>query len=164
MEGNLAPPRSPVLTHRVCAPPALAVRHVSESNPWLGLLTPEQLVEISGAFKKFDLNGDGTIDTNEIQTVMTNLGYPKTLEEAKAIVADVDTDGNGTIEFDEFLGMIAARMIKADGVDELQTAFSVMFEDGTGYVPRHPAAPFSVPPPSPSSLEASSPFSCLPPC
>lgn len=32
---------------------ARAVKHVSHSNPWLPLLTPHQLVEIAGAFKKF---------------------------------------------------------------------------------------------------------------
>ena len=61
---------------------AAAVRHVAPDNPWLKLLTPEQLVEINGAFKKFDLDGNGHIDVGEIQTVMTNLGYPKSYEEA----------------------------------------------------------------------------------
>ena len=31
----------------------LAVNHVSKDNPWLPLLTPHQLVEINGAFRKF---------------------------------------------------------------------------------------------------------------
>ena len=30
-----------------------AVRHVAPTNPWLPLLTPHQLVEISSAFRKF---------------------------------------------------------------------------------------------------------------
>ena len=47
------------------------------------------------------MNGDGTIDVIEICTVMANLGYPKTQKEAEEIVKSFDTDGNGTIEFDE---------------------------------------------------------------
>lgn len=31
----------------------LAVRHIAPTNPWLPLLTPHQLVEISSAFRKF---------------------------------------------------------------------------------------------------------------
>ena len=30
-----------------------AVKHVSQDNPWLSLLTPHQLVEINSAFKRF---------------------------------------------------------------------------------------------------------------
>ena len=30
-----------------------AVRHIAPTNPWLPLLTPHQLVEISSAFRKF---------------------------------------------------------------------------------------------------------------
>ncbi len=78
------------------------------------------------------MNGDGHIDVHEIQTVMANLGYPKTKEEAEKIAAAVDADGNGMIEFDEFVGMIASRMLKTDGVAELQMAFMTLFEDESG--------------------------------
>lgn len=81
-----------------------------------------------------DMNGDGHIDVNEIVTVMRNLGYPRTLEEAKKIAESVDADGNGMIEFDEFVGMIASRMLRTDGVAELHMAFSTLFDDDSGFV------------------------------
>lgn len=90
---------------------------------------------MSGAFHQFDMNGDGHIDVDELHTVMGNLGYPKTREEAMAIAASVDADQNGTIEFDEFIGLVAGRMLKADGIKELQMAFKTLFDNGSGYVP-----------------------------
>ena len=78
------------------------------------------------------MNGDGHIDVSEIQTVMGNLGYPKSDAEAKKIAEQFDVDGNGTIEFDEFVGMIAGRMLKSDGTAELQMAFSTLFDDASG--------------------------------
>ena len=37
------------------------------------------------------------------------------------------------IEFDEFVGIMAARMLKKDGDGEIQQAFN-LFDDGSGYV------------------------------
>lgn len=114
------------------------IMHLSPNNPWLPLLSPQQLVEINGAFRQFDRNGDGHIDVKEIQTVMGNLGYAKTMGEAKQIAASVDADGNGTIDFDEFVGMMAHRMLKSDGEAELQMAFATLFSedvDASGHVP-----------------------------
>lgn len=104
------------------------IKNLSATNPWLPLLSPQQIVEINGAFQQFDRNADGHIDVTEIQAVMQNLGFPKTLEEAQQIASSVDADNNGTIEFDEFVRMMANRMLKSDGTTELQMAFEVLFE------------------------------------
>lgn len=110
-----------------------AIRHIAPTNPWLPLLTPHQLVEISSAFRKFDRDGDGHIEPKEIKSVMSNLGCPQSDEQIKALIASVDTDGNGKIEFDEFVGIMAARMLKKDGDSEIEQAFG-LFDDGSGYV------------------------------
>lgn len=39
------------------------------------------------------------------------------------MVNEVDQDGNGTIEFNEFLQMMSKKMKGADGEDELREAF-----------------------------------------
>jgi len=108
------------------------IRHVAPTNPWLSLLTPHQLVEIASAFRKFDRDGDGHIEPREIKTVMANLGCPQNDEQVKHLIASVDTDGNGMIEFDEFVSIMAARMLKKDGDGEIEQAFS-LFDNGDGY-------------------------------
>lgn len=43
--------------------------------------------------------------------------------ELRDMVNEVDQDGNGTIEFNEFLQMMSKKMKGADGEDELKEAF-----------------------------------------
>ena len=107
---------------------------MSKNNPWLPLLTPHQLVEISSAFKRFDRDGDGHIEPHELRTVMNNLGVPQSEEAVKKLIASVDVDGNGMIEFDEFIGVMAQRMLKTDTDGELDLAFSTFDPEGTGKV------------------------------
>jgi len=47
--------------------------------------------------------GSGTIDTNELGTVMRSLGLDYTEAELQAMIGEVNKDGNGTIDFTEFL-------------------------------------------------------------
>lgn len=50
---------------------------------------------------------------------------PKNISETELrdMVNEVDQDGNGTIEFNEFLQMMSKKMKGADGEDELKEAF-----------------------------------------
>lgn len=43
------------------------------------------------------------------------------------MVNEVDQDGNGTIEFNEFLQMMSKKMKGADGEDELKEAFKWVY-------------------------------------
>lgn len=53
------------------------------------------------------LDGDGTITTRELGTVMRSLGQNPTEAELQDMINEVDADGNGTIDFPEFLTMMA---------------------------------------------------------
>jgi len=41
-------------------------------------------------------------------------------------------EGNGTIDFDEFLNMMAKKMKETDSEEELREAFRVFDKDGNG--------------------------------
>ena len=71
------------------------------------LLSEEQIAGFKEEFNKFDENGDGTITTDELSVVMNNLGQHPTEQQLKDMVAEVDMDKNGTIEFGEFIVMMA---------------------------------------------------------
>lgn len=49
--------------------------------------------------------------------------FPISETELRDMVNEVDQDGNGTIEFNEFLQMMSKKMKGADGEDELREAF-----------------------------------------
>lgn len=63
-------------------------------------LTDEQIGEFKEAFSLFDRDGDGTITTNELGTVMRSLGQNPTEIELQDMINEVDEDGNGTIDFE----------------------------------------------------------------
>jgi len=46
----------------------------------------------------------------------------------------VDVDGNGTIDFPEFLSLMARKMKDTDSEEELKEAFKVFDKDGNGFI------------------------------
>ena len=97
-------------------------------------LTDEQIAEFKEAFALFDKDGDGTITTKELGTVMRSLGQNPTEAELQDMINEVDADGNGTIDFPEFLNLMARKMKDTDSEEELQEAFKVFDKDGNGTI------------------------------
>lgn len=60
---------------------------------------------LNDAFKLFDIDGSGSISVEELKKV---LGANSAIEEEEweEILAEVDDDGNGEIEFNEFKAMM----------------------------------------------------------
>lgn len=67
--------------------------------------TEEELVE---AFKVFDRDGSGFISAAELRHVMTNLGEKLTDDEVDAMVRETDVDGDGQVDYEEFVRMMMA--------------------------------------------------------
>ena len=84
----------------------------------------EQLELFRDTFVIFDKDGDGTIDSKELSTVLKSMGYNPTHEEIKEMVEDVDSDGSGSIEFLEFL-LLMGGILKDVPTDlDLRDAFT----------------------------------------
>lgn len=66
--------------------------------------------DLSTAFDLFDANGDGTITITELGDVMRSLGHEPTEAHLNAMIAAVDENENGTIDFDEFC-MLATNQV-----------------------------------------------------
>merc|ERR1712188_340717 len=97
-------------------------------------LTEEQIAEFKEAFSLFDKDGDGTITTKELGTVMRSLGQNPTEAELHDMINEVDADGSGTIDFAEFLSLMSKKMKDADSEEELMEAFKVFDKDGNGFI------------------------------
>ena len=97
-------------------------------------LSEEQVGEFKEAFALFDKDGDGTITTKELGTVMRSLGQNPTEAELQDMINEVDVDGNGTIDFPEFLSLMARKMKDTDTEEELIEAFKVFDRDGNGLI------------------------------
>ncbi|KAI9332063.1 hypothetical protein BDR26DRAFT_869592 [Obelidium mucronatum] len=97
-------------------------------------LTPDQIAEFKEAFSLFDKDGDGTITTKELGTVMRSLGQNPTDGELQDMINEVDGDGNGNIDFEEFITMMARKLKDSDAEAEIREAFRVFDKDGVGYI------------------------------
>ncbi|GER25471.1 calmodulin [Striga asiatica] len=96
------------------------------------IVSGEQMIE--AAFSLFDNDGDGCITTEELATVIRSLDQNPTEEELKEMIDGVDSDGNGTIEFAEFLNLMASKIKDVDAEEELKEAFKVFDKDQNGYI------------------------------
>ena len=76
----------------------------------------------------------GTIDAKELKVAMRALGFEPKKEEIKKMISDIDTDGSGTIDFNEFLGMMTAKMSQKDSKEEILKAFRLFDDDETGKI------------------------------
>ena len=83
-------------------------------------LTEEQIAEFKEAFSLFDKDGDGTITTKELGTVMRSLGQNPHDQELNDMINEIDEDGNGHVDFDEFLIMMSKKMKENDSDEELR--------------------------------------------
>merc|ERR1711934_647637 len=104
-----------------------------------GGLSEEQLDEIREAFSLFDGDQSGAIDVRELKAAMRALGFEIKNEELKKMGSDVDNDGNGTIEFAEFLQMMTGKMGEKDSRaniddEELQDMINQADRDGDGEI------------------------------
>lgn len=67
----------------------------------------------------------------ELGTVFRRLGERPSDKELKAMVDEVDEDKNGTIEFEEFLNMMAMRVSNSD---KILKVFKVFDKNDDGYI------------------------------
>ncbi|KRX11001.1 hypothetical protein PPERSA_03059 [Pseudocohnilembus persalinus] len=97
-------------------------------------LTPEQIKEFKEHFRLFDKDNDGSISTKELGEVMKSLGQKPTELELQEMVNEIDQDGNGLIDEEEFCKLMAKKMKDTDTEEELIEAFKVFDHDQTGKI------------------------------
>ena len=65
---------------------------------------------------------------------MRSLGQNPTEVELQDMINEVDADGNGTIDFAEFLSMMSKKVHNSDSEEEIRQAFKVFDKDGSGSI------------------------------
>ena len=75
-------------------------------------LDEDQINEYKEAFQIFDKDGSGSIDVYELRRVFRSLGKNLTRQEVQDLFDEVDTDGSGGIEFEEFLQLMAKQTVE----------------------------------------------------
>jgi len=97
-------------------------------------LTRAQVQEFKEAFDIFDVDGGGTITAEELGEVMKSLGQKPTRAQLESMVREIDADGDGAIDFPEFLTMMLRKMNEGDPERELRDVFTVFDKDQSGTI------------------------------
>lgn len=100
-------------------------------------LTKEQKGMLRKAFDMFDKDKKGVIHTNMVSTILRTMGQTFEERDLKDIIEEIDTDGSGELEFDEFLTLAARFLVEEDTEamqEELREAFRLYDKEGNGYI------------------------------
>ncbi|KAK7240595.1 calcium ion binding protein [Aureococcus anophagefferens] len=92
-------------------------------------LSEDEIEEIREAFNLFDTDGSGTIDPKELKAAMQSLGFEAKNQTIYQMIGDIDKDNSGTIDFEEFLDMMTAKMR-----EDIQKVFNLFDDDQTGHI------------------------------
>merc|ERR1712007_259215 len=65
---------------------------------------------------------------------MRALGFAPKAGEIEKMISEVDDDGSGSTGLDEFMRMMANKMLNKDPMEEIKKAFELMDEDKTGSI------------------------------
>ena len=73
-------------------------------------LSEEKIAQYKEAFALFDASGNGTIPTKSLGTAMRSLGVKITEAELQDTIDEVDAYGSGSIDFPQFLSLMARKV------------------------------------------------------
>lgn len=65
--------------------------------------------QLINAFNVYDKNRDGKIATEDFRGIINNLGEKLTQSEIKEIIKEADLDGDGNIDYMEFVKMMMSK-------------------------------------------------------
>lgn len=111
----------------------MAVAHHTSKDEQLFDLTEEQKGQLKEVFDRFDADGSGCITMQELGNAMMAGGLNPGKEELAAMIALADADQSGTLNFKEFVRLMAP-YTECNLEGEMADAFSMFDEQGTGFV------------------------------
>jgi Ca2+-binding EF-hand superfamily protein len=67
---------------------------------------PQTLEDLTRAFRKIDINGDGYITHSELKRVLTKYGEKMSDDEVKLLIEEADVNHDGKLDYQEFCQMV----------------------------------------------------------
>lgn len=97
-------------------------------------LTDERMKDYRDAFEMFDKDKDGTITAKELANVLKTLNQEPSDAELREMISEVDVNGDGRIDFEEFVILMNRRSKEVDSEEEVINAFRVFDKEGGGMI------------------------------
>ncbi|KAL7603364.1 hypothetical protein Lser_V15G18589 [Lactuca serriola] len=100
-------------------------------------LPEDQLNQLREIFTRFDLDKDGSLTHLEVAALLRSLGLKPTGEQIHKLFKNMDSDGSGTVEFNELVSAMSSQMMSEDiliNQHELMQIFQSFDRDGSGFI------------------------------
>ncbi|XP_009416780.2 probable calcium-binding protein CML14 [Musa acuminata AAA Group] len=96
----------------------------------------EHRKQLRDIFDRFDMDRDGSLTHLELAALLRSLGLKPTGDQIHALLANMDANGNGSVEFDELAVALAPVMTEQAFVNQEQflEVFRSFDRDGNGYI------------------------------
>ncbi|KAG3287627.1 calcineurin subunit B type 2 [Ictidomys tridecemlineatus] len=91
---------------------------------------PEEIKRLGRSFKKLDFDKSGALSVNEFMSLPELQQNPL----VKRVIDIFDTDGNGEVDFTEFIRGTSQFSVKGDEEQKLMFAFRIYDVDKDGYI------------------------------
>ena len=90
--------------------------------------------EYKSIFFFFFSNKDGSVNSLELANILKSININISDEEIKEIMTEIELEGNGEINYDEFISILNKREKDVDNEEELLKAFKVFDKEGNGLI------------------------------
>lgn len=107
----------------------LALKVIAEN------LSEEEIQGLKAMFTNIDTDNSGTITYDELKSGLARLGSKLTETEVKQLMEAADVDGNGTIDYIEFITATMHRH-RLEREEHLYKAFQFFDKDSSGFITR----------------------------
>ena len=98
------------------------------------LLTDDQLEEYRDAFDLFDRDGNGKVSSDELGPLMRSLGANPKDDHLQELINEVDYDGDGVLNFTEFIDLMVNDRPEIEDDLDLIEAFHAFDAYETGLI------------------------------
>ncbi|XP_006345065.1 probable calcium-binding protein CML15 [Solanum tuberosum] len=97
----------------------------------------DQLDQLRNIFSRFDMDNDGSLTQLEFAALLRSLGLKPNGDQIHVLFAKMDSNGNGSVEFDELVNAITPDLINGEVLvnkGQLLEVFRSFDRDGNGYI------------------------------
>ena len=111
----------------------------SNDNEFLNLLTEQDIYELHDAFDIFDINCDGNISIDKLNSLLFSLKQYITKEELNNILKEEGLDKSETIDFNQFLKILGNKVNQKiiDEDEYLRNLFDTKDRNKNGVISLH---------------------------
>nr|QHQ96660.1 calmodulin-like protein 72 [Vitis amurensis] len=102
----------------------------------MGELEVNQIKQLRSIFSRFDMDSDGSLTLLELAALLRSLGLKPSGDQIHSLLANIDSNGNGSVEFDELVSAIMPDMNEEILINQQQLleVFRSFDRDRNGYI------------------------------